>query len=207
MRIRFVFCHALALLLSIPSNSITAHADDEAPTLGAVIETATNVLQKVKAELENKSYPPLRFVTMNVTTATSEKTDGGLKTFVVNVSSSAHNEQTRKLSIKLGSSPYRVKVRNNKTNIIAGRGRAISDIIAQDLKANLEATFRRLSRHDNDANDPLSTDTVTFAFGFKVAKSTSSSTGLTFEPASLTFGNSSSPTNTNEFVFEFGKPK
>lgn len=207
MRIQSISYQAFALALSMVSAATAARADPtQAPSLGAVIETATNVLQKVRAELENKRYPPLKSVTMNITTLASEKAEAGAKIIVLTVGSSITNERTRRLSIKLKSRPHEVKLHNSRTNIETGSNRRISDIIAQDLKANLLATFQRLSRHDDEATDPMSTETVTFTFGFKVTQSTAGGGAFLLEPASLTLGGSSAPANTNEFVFEFARP-
>lgn len=137
-----IWTAASAFLASAPANSEEA----KSPSLGKVIDTATNVLQKVRAELENQNYPALTSVTMNINTVTTVETSGQVKILVLTVGGSSSNENSRKLSIKLKSEPHKVKTRiADETSIRYGKDRRISDIIAKDLKANLLNSFDKLS--------------------------------------------------------------
>ncbi len=117
-------CFVLAVVFSASS------APAASPTVGAVVDTVWNSLAKSKATLQDKSLPPLKSVTMNLTTKTEASASGSIEVYVATIGGTSKSSQTQKQTIVLSFEPYVIPIPSDQINK-AKKDIRVSDLIAQ----------------------------------------------------------------------------
>lgn len=181
--------YILASVIVMPSSALAA----EPPKLGAVFETVSNTLRKAKATIENKDVPPLKSVTLNLSTKIERTAGGSINIFLVSVDAEDKSSRSQKQTIVLGFDPYEVEGSALKIRTEDVR---VSDLMA----AAINQTFAKLKTNIKGAKPKSFKLTFTLAASSKGGGSLSLAT-----PIKLKAGGSVAPSNAQEFVFQFGE--
>ncbi len=199
-------CFVLAVVFSASS------APAASPTVGAVVDTVWNSLAKSKATLQDKSLPPLKSVTMNLTTKTEASASGSIEVYVATIGGTSKSSQTQKQTIVLSFEPYVIPIPSDQINK-AKKDIRVSDLIAQivittlgKLKS-LNANVLPVNKKPGDAGTGITTKSfkLTFALAASESGNGEASFKLAPVPVSFSLGGGESPSNAQEFVFQFGE--